>query len=102
MNVAFERLSELLFYSPGAPIVVEGEKVADGSDRVESLRGGIHIATRALGDDLAPEVAFLVFLLSLVVLIDGDRNEFRLEQLDNFGISKGRRTVEDAIVSRAA
>ena len=57
--------------------------------------------TWALSDDLTPEVAFLVFLLSLVKLIDGDWNEIRLEQLDNFGIGKGRRTVEDAIVSRA-
>ncbi|MEN9020227.1 MAG: hypothetical protein ABF370_06930 [Verrucomicrobiales bacterium] len=54
-----------------------------------------------MGDDLTPEVAFFVFLLSLIELINRDRNELCLEQLDDFRIGKGRRTVEDAIVSSA-
>jgi hypothetical protein len=69
---------------------------------VKALRCLFTIIARTLAGDLSIELAFRILLSPLVRLIQSNRDELRLKQRDNFQMSKCRRTVEHAIISRAA
>src|SRR5690606_15268765 len=81
---------------------VEQQELAVGRGDVKTLRGPLEIVARALPGDLAIELSFRVLLTALIRLIDGDRNELGLQQLNNFWLGECRRTVEHAVVSRTA
>lgn len=101
--VALEGLGELLFHFPRATIVRVGEEFTFNGNGVETLSGFVVFTfTWSLSDYLSPEIAFGIFLLTLGKLIDGDRDKLGLKQGDDFWIGKGRRTVEDTIISGAS
>ena len=91
-----------LFHTVRVAMVRKTKQLAVGGSYVEPLRCVIEVVAGTLAGDLSVELPFIVLLTPLKGLVDGDRNESGLEQLDDFRIGEGRRTVDDSVVSRTA
>jgi len=83
-------------------MVREAEQFSVRGPDIQSLRRAVEVVSRTLAGKLAVEVAFIVLLATVISLIDGNGDEPRLEQFDDFRIGEGRRTVDDSVVSRTA
>ena len=85
-----------------AAVVIEGNQRPRRIGDVEALGGVIEIVSRALPSDPPVEFPFGILLAAGVPLVECDRDEFVLEQVQDSGIGEGRLTVEHSVVSRTA
>lgn len=99
---AVEGFGKEIEYPPGITVVGEAEEMAIGCRYVKSLCGGLKVIPGRLRCDESVKIALGILLAPLIGLVNRDRDEIGFELLYNFRIGECRRTVDDAVVSRAS